>query len=327
MDYVLQCTKCSRRAKDESQFRCGSCNSILEVKYDYSKLDLPKKFRGKKASNKKYLPFLPVKALSAGLGEGGTPLVRKHFGDLGGVSLLMKLETLNPTRSFKDRGSAVEITKAADLGFSEVACASTGNMGMSIAYYARKAGIKSTIFISSGANKSKIAMIKKYGAKVVKVNGDFNYALKMSEKFALSKPVFLCGDYHYRKEGQKTVIFEILDQLGTTPDFIFLPVGNATLLSAAYKGLAEYKMLGWIRRLPKIVAVQSSACAPFVKAYNRKEKIGYIRPKTIADAIAVGYPTFGDQGISAIKKTKGFAISVPDSAIASAARFLYKNGV
>ncbi len=328
MYYRLVCTHCNLQMNDLASFRCRRCGSVLEIDYDYGGLSLPRNFRRERIANSKYSPFLPVESLSAGLGEGGTPLVAKRLEWVERADVLFKLETKNPTNSFKDRGSAVEITKAMEFGFGSVVCASTGNMGMSVARYAQKAGIKATIFISRGGNPKKIMKIRKYGAKVIEVKKDFNEALRDAEKFASSEGIFLCGDYHYRKEGQKTVIYEIIEQLKyRVPDFIFAPVGNATLISAIYKGLREFRDFLFIEKLPKLVAVQSSGCDPLVKAYNRGEKIGYVKPSTIADAIAVGYPTFGLEGVDALRSTKGRAVRVSDKEIIKSMKELESIGI
>jgi threonine synthase len=240
--------------------------------------------------------------------------------------LHLKVETENPTRTFKDRGSAVEITKAKELGFSRVCCASTGNMGLSIAHYAKRASIKATIFISKTANKEKIKKIRKEGARIISVNGDFNKSLTEAEKFATSRKLFICGDYHYRKEGQKSVAFEIIEQLKyKTPDYIFVQVGNSTLLAGIYKGLREFKRFGLIRKIPRLVAVQSSGCDPLVSACRQNKKIKYTKPNTKADAIAVGYPTFGFEGLRAVRETGGFAGDVDDSEIEQANKVLFKS--
>ncbi len=323
MEYRLRCTRCSSYQRDRAAFRCASCNSVLNVEYDYDSISLPRNFRRQRPVMGKYLRLLPLESLAAGQGEGATPLLPNPVKGYGRCSALLKLETGNPTGSFKDRGSAVEVTKALELGYDSVVCASTGNMGISVAHYARLAGLKATIFISRSANPRKAARIRKERASIVRVATDFNEAVREAERRAASGSAFVCGDYHYRKEGQKTVAYELLDQLGyRVPDLLFVPVGNATLLSALYKGAREYLALGMIERMPRLVAVQSSGCDPLVKAYNRGEKIGYLRPRTVADAIAVGYPTFGAAAIAALKKTRGMAIRVPDSRILSATRGL-----
>lgn len=262
------------------------------------------------------------------MGEGGTELYKdvEVKGITKSFRLHLKVETENPTRTFKDRGSSVEVSKAKELGFDAVCCASTGNMGLSLATYAKKVGMKCTIFISKDANREKIAKISKQGAKIKKVNGDFNESLVEAERFAPKNNVFLCGDYHYRKEGQKSLLFEIIEQLNyKVPDYILVQVGNSTLLAAVYKGLREFKHLGLINRLPKLIAVQSRECDPLVRAYKENEKIKYTKPRTDADAIAVGYPTFGFEGLAAIKAAHGFAESVRDADIEKAGSLLYQS--
>ena len=320
MHYRIRCTKCGH-IEGDSAFRCGVCGSILEVVYDYDKV-------GRLSGGRmvRYSKLLPVIRLFS-LKEGGTPL-KKVRGGFNGAELFLKLETENPTRTFKDRGSAVEMSKALEVGAKEMCCASTGNMGFSLARYARRAGIKATVFISKGGNARKISKIRGEGARIIEVDGDFNSALNRAEAFAKRTGCFLCGDYHFRKEGQKTVTYEIIEQLGRdAPDYLFMPVGNATLLAGAYKGLLELKRLERMGRLPRIVAVQSEGCDPLVRAYRRKGKVAYMKPRTEADAIAVGYPTFGFEGLGAIRGTKGAAVSVPDKDIERAVRRLEGLGV
>ncbi len=323
MDYRLVCTSCrAEYKKSSSAFRCRKCNSILEVSYDYGTAML-KGFRKQRESYIKYLTFYPIDKLKARR-EGCTELARSKAG-WKGTNVYFKIETQNPSRSFKDRGSAIEISKAAELGFRSVCCASTGNMGLSVAMYARKHKFRCTIFISRGANRTKLRRIREHGARIVKVRGDFNKALLLAENFAKRSGAFLCGDYHYRKEGQKSMMFEVLDQLKfRVPDYVFIQVGNGTLLSASYKAMLEFKRFGFIKKLPKIIAVQSQECEPLVKAFDEKIGIKYTRPRTYADAIAVGYPTFGLECIKALNETHGVAISVKDNEIEKARKLLLK---
>ncbi len=320
MNYTIACTKCGAE-NTESAFRCSKCSSILEVVFDYS---VKPKLNPQASGISKYSDFLPVKKPFA-LEEGRTPLKKIKSSN---QEFFIKLETRNPTGTFKDRGSAVEIAKALELGVDSVVCASTGNMGFSLAHYARKAGIRCTIFISGGANKNKINKIKNEDATVKTVNGDFNTALKQAERFASKTGAFVCGDYHYRKEGQKTVAFEVMERLRRhEPEYIFIPVGNATLFSGMYKGIAEFKRFGMAKRIPKLIAVQSEKCDPLVAAYTEKKRITYVRPKTEADAIAVGYPTFGNEALEALRKTKGHAIAVTETEIKDAVVALEKHGI
>jgi threonine synthase len=325
MRYELTCTSCGLRANDPAS-RCKKCASILEVRYDYSTMKLGRGFKRQRITHKKYAEFFPIKGKLFSIGEGGTTLKKARFGN---CTLFMKLETENPTDSFKDRGSTVDITKAMELGFDSVCCASTGNMGLSVATYAKKAGLGCTIFISTDANKEKKDRIRKTGARLQNVNGLFNTALAECERFARESNAFLCGDYHYRKEGQKSIVMEIIEQMKyKVPDYLFIQVGNATLLAGTYKALLEFRRFGLIRKLPRIIAVQAVECDPFVRAYEKNKPVAYAEPKTYADAIAVGYPTFGFEGIKALDETHGFAISVKDKEIEEARMELFdKYGV
>jgi threonine synthase len=322
--YRLVCTGCGKEA-GYSSFRCSYCASILEVKFDYDTLVLPKDFKKSASEHYKYLPFFPIERFRIRSREGGTPItMQKALGK----NIMFKLETENPTHSFKDRGSVVEVNRAIELKAGAVCCASTGNMGISVAHYARIAGIKCTIFLSHDANADKVAKIKRNGARIIKVKGDFNKALGSAEAFARKTGAFVCGDYHYRKEGQKSVIFELIEQLHyNVPDFIFVPVGNATLLSAMYKGLMEFRRFSLIGRFPRLVAVQSERCDPLVRAYNSGTKVKYAKPRTIADAIAVGFPTFGFEGIRALRSTKGIGLSVTEQEIKNAVTELDSLGI
>lgn len=319
MDYRISCTKCGQTQKQETAFRCSKCNSILEVLYErFGSAKLRPAAKGKPLS--RYIDFLPIKKLSATLGEGKTPLKRIRFDGPSGMELFLKLETDNPTKTFKDRGSAIEISKAVELQVGQVCCASTGNMGLSVARYAKHMGIGCTVFISRGANPRKMEKIRAHGARVVKVDGDFNSALNEAERFSRRSNAFVCGDYHFRKEGQKTAGFEIMEQLDRAPDYLFMPVGNATLFSGVYKGLIELRKAGLLgKRLPRMVAVQSEGCDPLIRACLEDRKIQYQRPRTEADAIAVGYPTFGFEGLAAIGGSHGGAVAVSEEEIEGAA--------
>ena len=324
MKYELVCTRCGNVERDGA-FRCGRCNAVLEVKIDYSSVKLGKRFAGERPRNSKYLPLFPINGFHIRSDEGGTPMIMRRIGSDG---IMLKLESENPTGSFKDRGSSVEINKAIELGAESVCCASTGNMGISVARYARLAGIRATIFVSRDANARKMAMIKKHKARLVEVDGDFNASIRKAEKFAGSTGAFVCGDYHFRKEGQKSVLFEIMDQLRhRVPDFIFLPVGNATLLAAMYKALSEYRRFKLIRAMPRLVAVQSDRCDPLVNAYNSGKNLEYTMPRTAADAIAVGYPTFGLEGINALRKTRGIALKVSEDRMKDSVIMLGEIGI
>ncbi len=319
MKYNLICTNC--KAHYDSSYPkqiCDKCgDGILEV--IYNKLDRPKKIT-KFWDMESILPDSNYKHYLL----GQTPLIKSYESE----NLMLKLEFINPTHSFKDRGSIVEIAKAKEYKYKEVVCASTGNMAYSIAYYAKLGGIKSHIFISKEANREKIRNIKKtHDAKITEIDGDFTTAQKEALQYSKDNDVFLTGDYCYRKEGQKTVSYELFNQLKSLTHII-IPIGNATLFSGMAKGFIEMKRMSMIHTLPTFIGVEATGCSPIVKALNNRTQIKYMRPKTNADAIAVGMPTFGNQAISAINNTKGTAVSVTDGLLISEQkRFLSDYGL
>ena len=306
MRYSLKCLSCGRVF--ESTYKkqtCGYCDGLLEVDYAYS---TPRRMSDL-FNFWKYQPFLPAGRYTH-YALGGTKLIPS----LHDSRIYLKLELENPTRSFKDRGSVVEIGKAQEYGYKEIVCASTGNMAFSLSYFAKLAGIRSVVYVSSGANKDKVTYIRQtHDAEVRLVKGDFTKAQQLA--FAYAKrhkgKAFLTGDYCYRKEGQKTVAYEIMDQIGDVTHIV-MPVGNATLFSAVYKALKEMQLFGLVEKMPKFVAVQAHGCDPVVKAFEAGTEIAYQKPKTKADAIAVGMPTFGNQALGALKETGGLAVSVTE---------------
>lgn len=238
---------------------------------------------------------------------GNTTLLQAREDDL-----FLKLEVENPTRSFKDRGSVIELAKALEYGHDEVVCASTGNMAYSVAYYAKLAKIRATIFVSRNASWLKIRNIRETkDARLVKVDGDFTEAQRRAIAYATRKDAFLTGDYGYRKEGQKTLAYEVMAELPSV-DNMLIPVGNATLFSASYKALVEMKKLRLITKIPRLVAVQASLTDPVTRAFRSGKEVEYQRPLTDAGAIAVGFPTYGGQAVEAIRATGGTSIDVTD---------------
>jgi threonine synthase len=313
--YRLECLKCGESCESDYESQtCGKCGGLLEVVYE-GRTPRPE------GSGRfwDYEPFLPV-CDYAHYEVGSTKLIKSR--ESSGVFL--KLEIDNPTRSFKDRGSVVEISKAVEYGYKEVSVASTGNMAYSIAYYAKLAGLRVKAFISIGANRDKVKDIRGMGdADIDFVNGDFTKAQGLAVRYAKKAKAFLAGDYCYRKEGQKTMAYEIIDQM---PDVtqIVVPVGNATLISGVFKALKEMKAAGRIKRMPMLVGVQSKGSDPLVNAFKSSKGLKHLVPNTAADAIAVGFPTFGAQALDALRETKGKAMAVSDGEMEKEQRRFYE---
>ncbi len=302
MDYFLRCVSCGAiyKSSEKSQV-CNKCGGILEVEYE-----------GKAGSEgvenaKSFWDFEPLlpKGVYKRFELGFTKLAESHERDL-----FLKLEFENPTRSFKDRGSVIEVAKAKEYGFKKIVCASTGNMAYSISYFAKLMGIGAVVFISRGANKHKLLDIKQtHDAELHLINGDFTEAQKYAFEYAKSHNAFLAGDYCYRKEGQSTIGFELFAQ-DPGIENIIMPIGNGTLFSAVYKAYVRLLEMHKIERLPKLIGVQAASTAPVVHA--KGSIIKYEKPRTKADAIAVGYPTYGTQVIEAVGNTKGMLTTVSD---------------
>ena len=313
MKYRLDCLSCGKKHPSyyKSQL-CEACGGILEVTY----IGRPK-LKTLKKDFWSYEPLLPDgRYKHYKLGE--TTLLRASE-----ESLWLKLETENPTKSFKDRGSVVEVAKALEFGFDEVVCASTGNMAYSVAYYSKLAGMRSVIFVSRNANWLKLRNIRDTkDAKIVKVDGDFTEAQRRAIKYARTKEAFLTGDYGYRKEGQKTVLYEIMAEARVRN--VFIPVGNATLFSASAKALAELHRYGLSAARPRLVAVQAALTNPVALAYRTGRKVKYQKPLTDAGAIAVGFPTYGDMAVQGIRETGGTAVEVTDNEMDEERKSFYR---
>jgi threonine synthase len=240
----------------------------------------------------------------------------------------VKNEGQNPTGSFKDRGMTVGITKAIELGATVVACASTGNTSASLAAYAARAGIKSVVFVPSG----KIALGKLtqaiiHGAEIIRLKGSFDDSLKAVMGFTEShRSIYLLNSINpYRIEGQKTLAFEIYNQLhNQVPDNLILPVGNAGNISAAWKGFLELKRLGLAKDFPRMIGIQAEGASPIASAYRSRQMsiVNSERPETIASAIRIGAPVSWKKALRAIYDSKGLAETVTDAEILEAQKML-----
>lgn len=330
------CISCGREySVDEIVYSCRKCGDILEIRYDYALIRgrLGKSdWKSLPLSVWRYKDFMPIHNLLnvVSLNEGGTGLYRcLRLGNALGIeNLYVKNEGENPTGSFKDRGMTVGVTKALELGTKIVACASTGNTSASLAAYAAKAGVSCLILIPSGGVAfGKLAQAIIYGAKVIQLRGNFDQALKMVLKLSEEhKEIYLLNSINpYRLEGQKTIAFEICDQLNMEPpDRVIVPVGNAGNISAIWKGFTEFNKTGLIGSLPKMVGVQAEGAAPIAKAIkNGKDTITPVeKPETVASAIRIGAPVSWKKAIKAIKDSGGTAEMVTDKEILEAQKML-----
>jgi threonine synthase len=251
------------------------------------------------------------------LGEGNTDLIssRSLYKSFGLHQLFFKHEGQNPTGSFKDRGSVIEIAKAIKYQAKQIVVASTGNMAASISAYAAAAGIPCQVVIPKNTPRTKLAQSLFYGAKIQEVSGGYDEASLLATQIATTNNFYLAGDYSFRAEGQKSQAYEIIEQLNfKAPDWVIVPVGNGTNFYAIWKGFKELFQLKKIRSLPKMLGVQTES---FDAVYRHFKHIPANQPAspTVATAIAVKKPTDLSRALAAVTESKGDLISIPDQSI------------
>ncbi|MBE9524557.1 MAG: threonine synthase [Chloroflexi bacterium] len=261
------------------------------------------------------------------LGEGNTPLIRLHnIPDAIGknVDIYVKYEGLNPTGSFKDRGMCMAVTKAVEEGSNAIICASTGNTSASAAAYAARAGITAFVLIPEGKIAlGKLAQAMMHGAVVIQIKGNFDAGMQIVKDVAEHAPVTIVNSINpYRIQGQKTAAFEILEELGTAPDFHCLPVGNAGNITAHWMGYKEYHDHGIVNNRPVMVGYQATGAAPFLRGEMVDE------PETVATAIRIGHPQSWDKAWAVQKESAGWFDECTDEEILAAQKLLAeKEGV
>ncbi|WP_342513902.1 threonine synthase [Sporosarcina sp. FSL K6-1522] len=262
-----------------------------------------------------YKEWLPVtdNTPALTLQEGNTPLIYlENLSKAWGINLYVKTEGTNPTGSFKDRGMVMAVAKAKEEGKEVLICASTGNTSASAAAYGARAGMRTIVVIPEGKIAlGKLAQAKMYGAEIVEIAGNFDEALNMVREAGEGKVAVVNSVNPYRLEGQKTIAFEAIEQLGKVPDVFALPVGNAGNISAAWKGFKEYADRKGTA-LPKLLGVQADGAAPIV--YDRV----FDNPETVATAIRIGNPASWQLAKDALAESDGAILSVTDEEILEA---------
>ncbi|HXW36216.1 MAG TPA: threonine synthase [Acidimicrobiales bacterium] len=268
-----------------------------------------------------YRSFLPVGGSTpvVTLLEGNTPLLpAPRLSDRTGARVFLKLEGLNPTGSFKDRGMTMAISKAVEEGAKAVVCASTGNTSASAAAYASRAGLTCAVLIPEGhIALGKLAQALVHGARVLQVRGNFDEALTIVRRLGDRAPVTVVNSVNpHRIEGQKTGAFEIIDALGDAPDVHFIPVGNAGNITAYWRGYLEYREAGLSKALPRMMGFQAAGAAPIVEGRIVEN------PETVATAIRIGNPASWYGATAAAAESGGAINAVTDEEILAAYRFL-----
>lgn len=349
---IVRCASCGAMLDDRTpRATCAACGGLLAVEHHPPALrgaDLRALFdrrlgadayRGAAAERSGVWRFRELVLPDAAVGdivshpEGNTPLLhREAVAQFAGVAdLRLKHEGHNPSASFKDRGMTAALTQARRIGALAVACASTGNTSASLAAYAAQAGIPAFVLVPEGrVSAGKLAQTLAYGAHMIRLRGDFDDCLELAREASERLGIYLVNSLNpFRVEGQKTIVFELLQQLGwDAPDWIALPAGNLGNTAAFGKALREAKSLGLIERVPRLLAVQASGASPFAAGFADAFATRHrVRAETAATAIRIGDPASWDRAVDAIQFTDGHVAAVTDAEIFAAKRVIDACGV
>jgi threonine synthase len=329
-----------------SALACPTCGGLLEVDMGTSFPDassLKELWSERRRSRDprdisgvwRYREFLPAYPASeiVSLGEGNTPLVRGHKSAAwaGVTDLQFKHLGWNPTGCFKDLGMTVGMTEAVHTGAQIVACASTGNTAASLAAYAARAGLVSRVYLPAGqVSLNKLAQALDFGAEVVEVEGSFDDALNTLLEKTSEGIYFLNSINPFRIEGQKTTMFELLDQLDwKVPDYLVVPGGNLGNSAAFGKAFDELLRFGFIDKLPRMIVVQAAGANPFSQLWrDGLEELSPVEePETIATAIRIGNPRSWKKSLRGVRNTGGQVLDVTDEEIAEAKAVIGRDGI
>jgi threonine synthase len=277
-----------------------------------------------------YRDFLPLDRVDRrlSLGEGNTPLLPLHrlSEKFNLPAVFAKNETMNPTQSFKDRGTAVVVQKAAALGIKKIGTVSTGNMASSTAAYAAKAGLEAFILLKDDTTVEKIRSTGIHGAVLIKVFGDYASLFRESYRVGRERGIYFANSIDpLRIEGYKVTSYEIYKQLGDrSPRRVFCPVSSAGHLIGLMRGFADLRDGGYLHDMPRFVGVQASGCSPLVRAFaqNRARYRRALQPRTIAHAISNPEPPAGNLALKWVRESGGGFVAVTDPEILRAQRDL-----
>jgi threonine synthase len=331
---ALVCRECKKEYPLEALHVCEYCFGPLEVQYDYAAIGqrfTKERIAAGPKSLWRYIDLLPVQGdATVGLNSGFTPLVRadRLAQILGLEELYIKNDTVNhPTLSFKDRVVSVALTRAKELGFTTVACASTGNLGNAVAAHSASVGLNCFIFIPGDLEMGKVLGSLIYRPTLVAVDGSYDDANRLCVEVASEcNWAFVNINVRaYYSEGSKTLAYEIAEQLGwQCPDAVVVPAASGCLLTKVWKGFKELHQLGMIADLPvSIHGAQAEGCSPIATAFREgRDFVVPVRPNTIAKSIAIGNPADGVYAIRAVTESGGSFEAVRDDEVVEGMKLL-----
>jgi threonine synthase len=345
--FIQRCINCANEfALNERLYVCSSCGDLLDIERlapgDLDVEALRALWRERMTSGEardrsgvwRFREFLPFadNVVVVSLGEGNTPLydAPRSAEYCGLTALKLKHQGNNPTGSFKDTGMTVAVTQAVNLDMRVVACASTGNTAASLAAYAARARMACAILVPEGqVSDAKLAQALDYGAKVLEIEGNFDVCMRVIKELAEQSSLYLVNSINpFRIEGQKTVAFELAEQLEwNVPDHLVVPGGNLGNSSAFGKGLRELFSHGFTRKQPRISVIQAEGAAPFARYFGENVFVNEEHPQTLATAIKIGAPVSWKKASRAVRETGGQVITVSEQDIADAKAMIGRDGV
>jgi threonine synthase len=346
MQSILQCMDCQQQYPiNQLVYTCEKCGGLLDVIHDWSTTTITREmFDGRRGSldfpynsgvwRYKELVYPGIdNSMIVSKPEGNTNLYPvPKLGEWAGVEkLYLKHEGENPTGSFKDRGMTGGVTQARVLGMDRVACASTGNTSASLASYAALAGLDGIIFLQNRAIAlGKLAQGIAYGATCIRIDADFDRNLELVREVSKRLNIYVLNSVNpFRLEGQKTIMFEAIQQLKwQVPDWIVCPGGNLGNSAAFGKGLKEMYEVGLIDRIPRLAVIQALGASPLYNAFTKEfEEFEPMKAETIATAIKIGNPVNYKKVVRAIEWTNGFVEVVTDQEIMDAKALIDRAGI
>lgn len=325
----LRCKECGTEYPPDKEYLCLNCLGPLEVEYDYARIARevnPGMIAAREHNLWRYRELLPLEGEPvAGFNSGWTPLIRadRLASRLGVRRLYIKDDSINhPSLSYKDRVVSVAVSRGKELGFKIFACASTGNLGNSLAAHCAAVGVPALIFVPASIEPPKFTGSLVFGPGLVALNGNYDDVNRLCAEI---------GDHYgwgfvnvnlrpYYTEGAKTVGYEIAEQLGWhVPDHVVLPTAGGTLLPRVARAFRELREMGWTNACPRIHSAQAQGCSPVIKALHAgAQDITPEKPSTVAHSIAIGNPADGRYVLQEVRNSGGWGDSASDGEILEA---------
>jgi threonine synthase len=321
----LRCRNCQAEHEPGPSAVCSKCFGPLDPVYDLAALRgrvTRESIEAGPASIWRYAELLPVEAPTAArLAPGLTPLVpaSRLASALGLTELYLKLDTANPTHSFKDRVVAVACQKALALGLDTLACSSTGNLANAVAARAAAEGMEAAVFCPADLEPEKLVATAVYGATIYAVRGTYDDCSRLTVELSFEVPwgFVNVGLRAYYAEGSKTLGFEIAEQLGwALPDVVVAPIASGAMYSKVSQGFAELSELGLVAGdQPRMIGAQAEGCAPVASAWAEDRRVTPVRPNSVAKSLAIGNPADGESAVATARRTGGAIHVVPEAEV------------